>query len=222
MIKYNSEKNSYEDEAGKTLTPEEVTSAIANGEKAKNDLTGVVEELKTTRSAKQQIQDEKDKLELALKAKEQGITETPEETVKRLLSERDKSTAAANKQKAEDKFKNLNKEFHPDNDPGGIKFKAVMDKINSRFSTSNLTSEDEFLDVYKDAFKLIKDAPREQGKDYNPNAFTPNGGTPPPREVNAGGLSDKEKKLIESLGWSEDRYKKTKASNPDFVDSLLK
>ena len=111
-----------------------------------------------------------------------------------------------------------NKEFHPDNDPGGLKW-AVLQKEFDGFNTGNLTSETEFQIVLNKAKRLVTQ--REEGTvtETLPNDTTIAPTTPKVRVDSK--LSSEEQRVLKQLDWSEERYLKVKLAQPDFVRTLL-
>lgn len=185
-------------------------------------VTNLVEELKTERKAKQDAQDAvakalADKTEPVVTPS--GDQKDPAELVREILAERDKGTAKAARDAAESKFKNAHKEFHPENDPGGIKY-AAFERTLAKLNVAGLSSEQDFTAVFNDAFTLMNPQAASQERIITPYADTPTD-TGTPRTEDPNGLTPKEKKLIQSLGWADEKYLKLKKSRPAYVEQML-
>lgn len=144
---------------------------------------------------------------------------TAEAAVRKVLAEEGEKTAKDNLLAAEAKFKNTYKEFHPDNDAGGVKYAAFKQTL-ARFSFNGLKSQDDFLARFDDAYKLMNPGSTETNK-FTPPAHTPSGGGTGPNARTESQLSSKEQKLIQQMGWDEARYLKQKTARPRYVESLL-
>lgn len=190
-------------------------------------IPGVVEELKTLRTAKQESDARADAAEAALKAKEEGgnpnppAPTDPAALVAAEFRKRDEDERKRLRDNAVEAFKNVHKEFHPENDPGGLKYAAFERHLN-RLNLSDAASAKDFADAFEDAYLLMTRKPVQQEDntpivDGDPNN---SGGAPhtPPQQT---GLTAKEKKVIADMGWTEERYLKLKKSRPAYVDSLL-
>jgi len=200
------------------ITPEEkeaMTQRIAELEKLVADKettnSNLVNELKELRTKK-------------------GVTEgnpggvpdgkTPEEiekVVAESLAKRDAEAAKANLDAARQKFLENNKEFHPDSDPGGIKFSALQKEFDS-LKTDGASSQEDFLRLFDKALRLVNPAKAIE-KVHLDASMKKEGGNP--SSVPQTKLSDKELQLIKNVGWSEERYLKLKAEQPAYVTSLL-
>lgn len=181
---------------------------------------GFVGDIQKERQARQEAEAARDLAEAKLKQTPPvPPTDDVTKTVTTLLAQRDTETAQANLKNAEVRFQESHKEFHPDNDPGGIKYAAFKAKL-SRFNTSGLRSEADFLAVFDDALRLMTDSPAPQTK-VNPPAHTPSGTGSAPTSVTESPLSSKEQQLLKQMGWDEARYLKIKEKRPHYVQTLL-
>lgn len=213
------------DKEGQDVSLETLLNKVGELE---TNFSNVVDELKSERVKKQEAEAERDLAIAALNDKKEtppakdGEVVVPDvkAVVEQTLAERDNKTAEDNKKSAEEKFKNSNKEFHPDNDPGGIKFATVTKQL-ARFNTAGLKSEEDFLKLYTDCLKLSKETPSQESKDITPYDSTPSNSGSGPKEVKVTQLSVKEVKLMNQLGWTEERFMKQKAARPSYVQSLL-
>lgn len=185
-------------------------------------VTNLVEELKIERKAKQEAQDAAAKAIADAAALPEPKPEDQKDAatvVREILAQRDVDDAKTVRENAERKFKNSHKEFHPENDPAGIKYSA-FEKVLARLNTTGLTSEEAYQSVFNDALTLMNRQQTNQEQIITPYADTPvDGGTP--RHEDPNGLSPKEKKLIQGLGWTEEKYLKLKKSRPAYVEQML-
>ena len=181
---------------------------------ATGDKTAAVEELKTTRK---QLADAKAKLED--KEHSNGSPADAEAIVAAALAKRDKERADANKVSALDKFIKSHKDISPENDPTGLKLQAFKTKL-SRFSTEGLTEVEQFNEVFEDAYRLLgNNTTNKQKSDMTPSApLSPD----EPEEVKIETLTPKEKKVLERLGWTTEKYLALKKKMPDYVHQILK
>lgn len=137
------------------------------------------------------------------------------------LKEREALNAKANKTAAFEKFVTENKEFDSENDPTGLKRKALQDKFN-QFNTEGLSKVEEFISVIGDAKKLLPGNDSQVDTTRETNLYSNPGKTNnlPPRKPNDE-LSPKELKLIAQSGTTKERIMKLKATNPEFLEGLL-
>lgn len=195
--------------------------------KLEGDLNNVVGELKTTRQAKTDAEAARDALEAKLKENAGNGNLKPEEVaeaaVQSALKKRDQETALTNRQKAEARFKSAHKEFHPDNDPGGLKYKAIEEKL-SMFSTDKLASEEDFVNLLENALTLVNPASRKNPESEFKNPYSVDNRNPESnrRIVSDDGLSYEEDGLIKRMGWTKEQYLKVKTKRPGYVEGLLK
>lgn len=211
------------------LTPEQINELAekakladdlkAKNEQAEQEKARLVEEIKEERRKKQEAEDLA-KSAIANKNVDPDEAKIYEIVEKRLNEDKTKQIEMSRSQ-FEEKFKSSHPEFEPSNDVGGIKFQAFKRVLN-RFNLNDLTTENEFAEVYNNAMLIMNGGVKtNQNQNINQNSFTPptksNGGIGnTPDEV-----SSKEDKLIQSIGWTKEKYLKLKASRPDFVRNLL-
>lgn len=152
------------------------------------------------------------------------VAELAEQAAKRILSERDSKTAEDNKKAAFAEFLEKHKEFHPDNDEGGLKFSSVERKL-SRFNLSGMTSKEDFMSALEDARNLAvggSQPSKEEGRDPNPLPPAGGNGTTTVREAQSTSLSPKELAIVDrTFGGDKERYLKIKEKRPDYVATLL-
>ena len=128
-------------------------------------ISNVVEELKKEREQKNVYKDMLDSIN--------NKKETPPENqevdkvkniIREVLNEENVAKAKTNKQVAFEKFIAEHKDFHPDNDPTGLKREALQKKFNA-FNPDGLTTVEDFYSVTKDAYILLR------GNDTNADTF---------------------------------------------------
>lgn len=137
------------------------------------------------------------------------------------LQEKAASDAKANKKAAFEKFITEHKEFNPENDPTGLKRDALQKKFD-RFNTDGLSSIEEFLPVIGEAKILLlgNDVQVDTTKDIiNPSSFPTPKGNPPAKQDKD--LTPKELRLMAQAGTTKERILKLKATNPEYLASLL-
>ena len=199
-------------EGDETITPEEAA-------KLKKALNDTVEELKTKRK---EAADLKVKFEEATKD-----LIIPDETtkvaeiVKKVLSEEKMSNAVSGKKEAFEKFINDHKEFHPDNDPTGLKREALETKLK-RFNTESITDMAEYYDLIGEAQLLLtgNDDQANTSRVNNPYSSTPQNRMVPQKIVNDK-LNSKERKLVERGSATEEQILKMREKRPAYLASLL-
>jgi len=187
--------------------------------KAEADKTSTVEELTKIRTAKQEVEAKLTLAESKLNPNNSSQGNVEEE-VKKVLAKQEEEKLGSLKISVEENFKKSHSEFHPDNDTGGLKFAAFKEKL-SKFNLNGLKSESEILGVYDDAMALLKKGESNGSTNFNPYAATNKNFSGDPKGVDNNKLSNAELKLIAQVGWSEERYLKTKKAQPHFVETML-
>lgn len=210
---------------------DEIVGKLADKTQSEANL---VSEIKELREKKQLTEAEAEDLKKKLEQRDAIVVDTkdltPEKiaeiaanTMKSAFAERDNETAKANRTAAFTAFISKHKEFHPDNDQGGIKMAALERKV-SQFNTGGLKTESDFLTVLEDASKLVGTTQAAKPIGSDPNPLAPIGtreGTYVP-EASVDNLTSKEMKVIEqSFGGDKERYLKIKAKRPEYVATLL-
>ena len=195
------------DEPQKSAREIELESTVAN----------LVEEMKELRKKKE--------LEVPTKI------ETPKEddevtkianVVEQVLNRKNESVAKTNKQVAMESFISANKEFHPENDPTGLKRQALEEKIN-RFNTSGLFEAKDFYAVIEEASILLgkndksQKTFKEEQNPYSSQSFA----TTQPKSIPSNELTQKEQRLVDLGKTTKEKLLKIKASQPGFYDSLM-
>lgn len=195
----------------------------------------LVAEIKDLREKKQLTEAEaldlKKKLEQQPVVPTDGSVLTPERiieltnsSIESALAKKDAEVAETNRANAMSAFLSKNKEFHPDNDQGGLKLSALQRKV-AMFNTGSIKTEADFLTVLEDANRLLSNTSVQIVPGTDPNPPAPNGtrsGTPAPVVDNDNTLSAKELNIIErSFDGDRERYIKIRAKRPDYVATLL-
>lgn len=205
-------------------TIEELQAKLAEAEQAKAALTG---ELTDTRPKLREKDDLINTLKEQLKAATDKNNENPEEekirkAVEAQLAKDRATTAEANRKKAFEKFVAGNKDYHPDNDQGGLK-KAALEKELANLNTWNtLTETEDLIAVIGKANTYLRgvDTSRQNDTTVAPYSSTTNSPAAPVGD-DKDGLSPSEKKLIERNGWTKEKYTALKAKMPDYVENLV-
>lgn len=186
--------------------------------KSEADKTTTVQELQDLRSKKQEVEAELTLLKSKIdKSEPQGNVE---EQVNKILADRDAKKIKDVRATIDENFKKAHSEFHPDNDTGGIKYAAFQDKLK-RINLDSLKSEEEIWDAYEDTLFVMNKGKNSSETTFNPYAATKINTSGEPRGQDNNKLSSTEIKLIEQLGWTEERYLKVKKSQPHYVETML-
>lgn len=203
---------------------DELKAELAKLESDKQSLVGETQEL---RKSRQEKEDEIATLKAALVAAAEKNQANPEEqkiaeVVQKILGNEIQKSAERNREAAFTKFVAENNEYHPDNDPGGLKLLALKREFAS-FNTSGLVETDDFVKVIGKANALLRgtDTSRQTPMDTNPYSSTTSSPAAPPVRAESK-VSDAEKKLIEQNGWTEDEFLKLKAKMPDMIEGLIR
>ena len=204
---------------------DEQTQKIAELEKTN---TNLVEEIKTDRKKRQGLEEDINVLKTTIEKSVKTNESNPEESkiqsvVAEVLKSNDASRAKQNKEVALEKFITDNKEFHPENDPIGIKREALEKKLKS-FNTEGVIEVKDFVTVIGDAKTLLgQDTGSKttaEGEVKNPYSSTSQS-TPSPKEASDKDLSPKEQKLIKQAGFTKESYLALKVKQPSFINGLL-
>ena len=196
--------------------------------KLEEEKSNLIEELKADRKKRQELREENELLKQSLEKSVEAATSNPEEekiqaVVDKVLETKNASRAKQNKIIALEKFVTENKEFHPDNDPTGLKRETLERKLKS-FNTDGLTEVEDFVTVIGDAKTLLgqdtgsKTTIEEEVK--NPYSSTSKS-TSSPKEAQDKDLDPREQKLILQAGFTKEKYLELKSKMPDYVNKLL-
>jgi len=208
----------------------EIVEKLADATQSKVNLVAEIQEL---REKKQITEAEAEELRTKLAARTEPepteglnpekVMEITSEAVRKILADKDLESAKANKKSAMAAFQAKYKEFHPENDEGGLRLAALERELND-FNLGGLVTEADFMTKFEKARSLVVGIQAPTSEDgTDPNPLPPNGGgNAGPREAVTTQLTSKEMKIVEqSFGGDKDRYLKIKAKRPDYVASLL-
>jgi hypothetical protein len=205
------------------MTDEEIKALQDKVTQLEADKTSLVGETTELRKARADKDAELKLVQDALKAATEKNLQTPEdakiaEALEKLLSQKEQERATANKVAAFDKFVSDNKEYHPDNDAGGIK-RAALEAQFARFNQAGVVEVDAFIKLIGDANALLRgiDTTR-QTKTQIPSTPSP---VNQPKSAPDDELTSKEVDVIERNGWTKEKYLALKAKMPDFIESLV-
>jgi hypothetical protein len=204
-----------------SLTEEQLKAILRERDEAKRlakqkeeGLNNVVEELKEMRQKKAELEE---KLKQGSAQGQPSIEEVVTNKIREAEMLRQAEERKIAQQRAKEKFMAEHKEFLPENDPSGIRMAALEKKLQ-RFNLSGASSEDDALEIYNDAFKLLSE--KDSGSNFS-------GVTPPPasggssRYESTGSLTAKELGVIQRLGWTREKYFEMKAKHPQLVSDLF-
>lgn len=166
-------------------------AAKAEADKVKGDLTNIVEELKTERQKKNEA------LEQA-KLSTGGLDVNS--IIENALKEREEQSRKVSFAEALNEFKGSKPEFQAD--AAGIVFSKFEDGL-SRFNFSDVKTKEQMKARLEEAYRFINFKPtNEQGHEYEGSSFSPS-------NIPSGdkALDMKVKKVLETSGISEDRFK---------------
>lgn len=187
-------------------------------ETAENNVNSTVEELKELRKKKQ---DAEDLLEASTKLTPRNVdaTQAARDAAIAVLNEERSKQTEMTRQEFETNFKVSNPEFLPANDVGGLKF-AAFKKVLDRFNLSGVTKVEDLKTIYGDAYTIMTGVAQKPKTETNPYAFSPVSRSGA-QEATDGDLSPKEQKLIDSVGWTKEKYLKLKVRQPGFISGLV-
>lgn len=195
-----------------TITPEEA-------KQLKQSLGNTVEELKAMRKKNADLAEE-----LRLKSETPAPNENASvaDIVKKVLTEEKMSNAKTVKEKVFEKFITENKEFHPDNDPTGLKREALETKLK-RFNTDSVTDPEEYYDVIREAQLLLtgNDSHSNTSREI-PNPYSSSSiGRMTPKPIVTDKLTLKERKLVDQGSATEEYILKLREKRPSYLAQLL-
>lgn len=203
-----------------TETPEVLKAKIAKLEADNASMTG---ELTGNRPKLREADEKIVLLQEQLKAASEKNNSNPEEdkireAVAKVLSEKEVIKSKDNKKAAFDKFVSANKDYHPENDPTGLK-RAALEKEYDTFNSSGVTETEDFMTLIEKANTYLRgtDTARQNNNQYS---STPSSATPP-KETLSSKLSEPEAKLIQRNGWTEEKFLGLKAKMPAFIEDLV-
>lgn len=184
----------------------------------------------TIKNLTSEIQDERQKKQDAQKAAEEALKPDPKPAageadvatlVATELEKRDQVRIQKEKDEALVEFRASLAEFNADNDPGDLKFNAFKREL-AKFNLSDLTSKEAIKGRLKEVYDFANRSAKPQNGSIV-NQFAP---TPQSHHIAGGdgdgGLTKPELDLIESKGWSKEKYIGLKEKMPAFISGLLR
>lgn len=204
-------------------TVEELQSEIVKLETDKQSLIGETQEI---RKSRQEATEQVETLKELLKAATEKNNANPEdqkieEVVRKALAQRDQQSATSNRKTAFDKFVSENKDYHPDNDAGGLKM-AALEREFAGFNTSALVAEEDFVKVIGKAHALLRGTDTQRQIDPAQPESSLSNNPAQPHITQDKDLSDTEAKLIQRNGWTKERFLALKAKMPDMVEDMVR
>jgi len=141
------------------------------------------------------------------------------------LLAREQQEADRNWQKAQDSFVAKHKEFHPDNDAGGLK-KAALDRELKFLNRAGLTAVEDLESVLEKARILVTTTVSSPVQPVRVDPSIPRS-APEPHATEGSKLTAKELRVLDQLNslgasvWTEERFLKLKEKDPGFVERTL-
>lgn len=203
-------------------TPEELVELLSKKDEAlqqaEQDKTATVGELKDLRAKKQELEQ---KIELTQpKTEEQPDgAQSTEAQFEAFIQKKQKEESQKNREKAIEDFRASHHEFSESADPGGIKFSA-FEREMSKFNLDNLSSVDDFNSRLTEVYDFMNRGKGgdEDGSNYHRGTNrTPSAPSQPDNDA----IDTAEKKLIDNMGWTPERYLKLKEKMPDYIEQQL-
>ncbi len=183
-------------------------------DKFKKDVDNVVSELTDIRKKKQEVETELGKIKTSLPPADEV-----EQKIARALAEKQSKDAERERAEAMEEFLSRRKEFSKDQDPSGL-LKSELERKLSMFNLSAVMSKRDMLAVLEDAAGLVVKTPARSANDA-PYASVPAGGGAQPPVGTDSAISDKERAMMQRLGWDNKKFLSMKASHPDFVEQMI-
>jgi len=206
------------------LTPEQIKEIIRERDEAKRAVDNTVEEIKSMRKTKQELETAKQELEKKLGEVTAPKNDTPdvgklvEEKVKEQLSEKEKLDAKLEYEAAFAEFISKNPEFDPENDKTGLRAEVFKREL-SKFNMNGARKKEDFLSTMTDAISLLY---RKENREYvNPFASTSSRSGGSKIEHENSGLTPKEKETMTRLGWDMKKMNDMKLKHPELYESVF-
>ena len=208
---------------------DEIVEKLANAEQSTANL---VSEIKDLREKKQITEAEAEELRKQVEGKSETpsgsdplspekIAEITSQTVSKILSEKKEADAKNALSEAIQEFQSGNKEFHPDNDQGGLKMSKIQSKLE-QFNLNGFSSKAEFSRVLADAKRLVSNSNPKIEDNAPEIQDVPESSPNQPKAGEGDKLSEKELKLIQNtFNGDKERYMKIKDKRPEYVAQIL-
>jgi len=166
--------------------------------------------------------------ELRAKSVQAGVpTVDVDKKIAEAIQARDRQEADKNWEKAQVAFIAKHKEYHPDNDTGGLK-KSILDRELSLLNRNGLTSVEDLEAILEKANTLAVASSSSPVQSVRIDPSIPRS-NPEPKAQDGSKLTPKELRVLEQLQnlgasstpWTEERFLKLKAKDPGFVERAL-
>jgi DNA repair exonuclease SbcCD ATPase subunit len=203
------------DDDNKILVDKEELANLAKEAEDKQKLSEEIRELRSKKNEeiealkKQLSQDGKSEVNI-------------DEKIDEVLSKKEQEQSKKEKEEAILEFRESLSEFSSDNDPGDLKFKAFQKELN-KFNFADVKNKNEMNKRLKEVYEFVnrKTNKEEDDNGQSPYAFTrKNGGNH--SESSNDSLSDKEKRLIKTYGFTDEYFIEQKKKRPYYINNLLK
>lgn len=182
-------------------------------DKYKQDVTGVVDELKEVRAKKQEAETALEKLQGNTGGQPDNSQVDINEQINQALREREAEQAKRSREEAIEEFKNSKTEFKSDDT--GMVFEGFKREMN-KFNFEGLNSKEAIKARLEEVYRFTKGT-EKPGDDTPAYEGTPSGGgsTPP-----AGDEDPQMSRLSETIGMDKDRITKLKSKYGEAVSNL--
>lgn len=210
------------DEQGNPIPVKTSDEKEQESAKEKENLVQEIKDLRLKLGVTEKLlKDKEEKPEIIEPNKPLSEDEKISKAVENALKAKEALNAKANKKAAFEKFVTENKEFHPENDPTGLKKDALEKKLN-QFNTDGLTTIEEFTSVIRDAKTLLLgtttiDTSKENNNPYSEPKIPPK----IPDGKNNTDLTPKELKLAQQTGKTKEQILHLREKYPDFLREIL-
>ena len=184
----------------------------------KNELISMREERRELRNKIQEMTQNSNNQEVY-----QGTDENQQDVTKvveSLLQQREQERAKENRRKAFEKFIRENKMYHPENDTSGLMRERLENEV-SQFNLSGVVETEDFYEYINKANRLIAPQSSQVKKTVNPYPTDPSSSGNTAQVSETDSLSKKEKDLARRAGWSEDKLKALKKTDPEYFQELM-
>lgn len=204
-----------------SLTPEQIQAIIKERDEAKAAVNNTVEEIKSMRKTKQDLEAAKAELETKLAAANKTTSESPkpedfdkivDQKISEKLSLKEQADSKIEQEVAWKEFISKHPEFDPETDKTGLRSETLKREL-ARFNTSGARKKDEFLAVMQDAVMLLY---RKENKEYtSPYASSPSNSGGSVKIEDGAGMTSEQKAQMQRLGWDLKKYNDMKLKHPD-------
>ncbi len=198
------------------MTEEEQNALIEKVANLEQDKANVISELTQKRESERLAKEE---LERVKKEKESDPSiSDPRKIVEEVLNQKEQEAAKEAFKDAIEDLKKTYNEFSQETDAAGIVFGKFENEMR-KFNFSGLKTKEEFKARLDEVYNYMNRTLPPKSQEFY-QGTRQSGSEQKTTDKNT--LSDKEMRLIQSMGWDKERYLKTKAKRPVFIESLLK